>query len=275
METRHGDVCPVGRVTASFPYEDRTRRRSARSVRSLLAVAVSVALLASCSNSGNDGEEPADPPARAGDLYQVDGETTHLQCQGAGSPTVVFLGGMGFTTTTWKDLRIALGADVRTCAWDYPGVGHSTGPARLTAAGAASSLHGTLRAADVPRPVILVGHSVAGLTTRLYVGQHPADIAGVVLLDPTVPSFARMFDEDEFRPAWDGTTSATQAEEVTAWPDIPFEILLHDHAVYAAQEIWSATVETPVGCRRGRVRSARPARDRPRRPGCWAQHSPR
>ncbi len=116
METRHGDVCPVGRVAASFPYEDRTRRRSARSVRSLLAVAVSVALLASCSNSGNDGEEPADPPARAGDLYQVDGETTHLQCQGAGSPTVVFLGGMGFTTTTWKDLRIALGADVRTCA---------------------------------------------------------------------------------------------------------------------------------------------------------------
>ena len=154
---------------------------------------------------------------------------------------------MGFTTTTWKDLRTALGADVRTCAWDYPGVGHSTGPVMMTASGAASSLHGTLRAAEVPRPVILVGHSVAGLTTRLYVGQHPADVAGVVLLDPTVPSFARMFDKEEFRPQWDGTTSAIQAEEVTAWPDIPFEILLHDSAVYSAHEIWSATVETQWG----------------------------
>ena len=58
-----------------------------------------------------------------------------------------FLGGMGSTTTTWADLRAALGPDVRTCAWDYPGVGHSTGAPMMTAARAASSLHGTLRAA--------------------------------------------------------------------------------------------------------------------------------
>lgn len=43
----------------------------------------------------------------------------------------------------------------------------------MTADRAASSLHGTLRAADVPLPVILIGHSIAGLTTRLYVGEHP------------------------------------------------------------------------------------------------------
>ena len=58
----------------------------------LLAVAVSALLLAAC--SGNSSR-PADPPARAGDLYQVDGETAHLQCQGAGSPTLVFLGWHG------------------------------------------------------------------------------------------------------------------------------------------------------------------------------------
>ena len=32
-------------------------------------------------------------------------------------------------------------------------------------------------------------------------------------------------------------------EQVTAWPDIPFEILRHDPAVYATHKIWSATVE--------------------------------
>ena len=186
---------------------------------------------------------PTDPPARAGDLYQVDGETAHLQCQGAGSPTLVFLGGKGLTTTTWSDLRAALGPDVRTCAWDYPGVGHSTGAPMMTAARAASSLDGTLRAANVPRPVILIGHSIAGLTTRLYVGQHPADVVGVVLFDPTVASFARRFDDKEFRPRWDGAASADQAEQVITWPDIPFEILRHDPAVYARDGVWSEKVE--------------------------------
>ena len=147
------------------------RGRGARRAAQLLAVAVSALLLAACTSNST---EPADPPAQAGDLYQVDGETAHLQCQGTGSPTLVFLGGMGFTTTTWNELRDALGPDVRTCAWDYPGVGHSTGAPMMTADLAASSLHGTLRAADVPLPVILVGHSIAGLTTRLYVGEHPA-----------------------------------------------------------------------------------------------------
>ena len=198
-------------------------------------------LLAAC--GGGSG----DPPARASDLYQVDGETAYLQCQGAGSPTLVLLGGRGATTKTWTNFRAALGPDVRTCAWDYPGVGHSTGAPMMTASRAASSLHGTLRAANVPRPVILVGHSIAGLTIRLYVGQHPADVAGVVLFDPTVASFARMFDDKEFRPGWDGTTSANQVEQVTAWPDIPFEILRHDPAVYAARKIWSATVEAQWG----------------------------
>ncbi|MFD1507000.1 alpha/beta fold hydrolase [Georgenia yuyongxinii] len=220
---------------------DRVGRRGSRRAASLLSVAVSVLVLAACGGSS------ADPPALAGDLYQVDGETAHLQCQGAGSPTVVLLGGQGFTTTTWDSFRAALGPDVRTCAWDYPGVGHSTGAPMMTAARAASSLDGTLRAADVPRPVVVVGHSIAGLTTRLYVGEHPDDVAGVVLFDPTVASFARMFDDKEFRPGWDGTASADQVEQVTAWPDIPFEILRHDPAVYATAKVWNATVETQWG----------------------------
>jgi pimeloyl-ACP methyl ester carboxylesterase len=235
-----------------MPVATRTRRRNPccpqrlRSLLGMLTLAVSVALTASCSSAAPASDSP-DPPARTGDLYQVDGETAHLQCQGSGSPTLVFLGGMGFTTTTWAELRTALGPQVRTCAWDYPGVGHSTGSPMMTAAVAASSLRRTLRAANVPTPVILVGHSIAGLTTRLYVGEHPSDVAGVVLFDPTVASFARMFDRDEFRPEWDGTESAAQVEQVTAWPDIPFEILLHDPAVYANEEIWSTTIEAQWG----------------------------
>ncbi len=212
-----------------------------RAASQLAVAAFSGLLLAAC------GGSPTEAPARAGDLYHVDGETAHLQCQGAGSPTLVLLGGLGFTTTTWAKLRTALGPDVRTCAWDYPGVGHSTGASMMTAARAASSLDGTLTAAAVPRPVILVGHSIAGLTIRLYVGEHPDDVAGVVLFDPTVTSFARKFDDREFRPEWDGSTSADQAGQITTWPDIPFEILRHDPAVYAAGRVWSPRVEARWG----------------------------
>lgn len=213
-------------------------RRRASALASAVAISLVLAMLAGCS-----GQPSGEPSPKPGDLYQVAGETMHLQCEGRGSPTVVMLGGQGDTTTAWADFRTALGPDVRTCAWDYPGVGWSTGAPMMTAARAADALDATLLAAGIPRPVMLVGHSIAGLTIRLYVGEHPSDVSGVVLFDPTVPSFARAYDEAEFRPGWDGTTSADQVEEVTAWPDIPFEILRHDPAVYEEGEIWSAAVE--------------------------------
>ncbi len=103
------------------------RRRSARRVIRLLSLVVLVALVTGCGGASIEGDAVVDPPAKPSNLHRVDGETAHLQCQGTGTPTLVFLGGMGFTTTTWASLRAALGSDVRTCAWDYPGVGHSTG----------------------------------------------------------------------------------------------------------------------------------------------------
>jgi hypothetical protein len=62
-----------------------------------------------------------------------------------------------------------------------------------------------------------------------------------------VASFARPFDDKEFRPGWDGTVSADQVEQVTTWPDITFEILRHDPAVYATRNVWSDTVEARWG----------------------------
>jgi pimeloyl-ACP methyl ester carboxylesterase len=151
---------------------------------------------------------------------------------------------MGGDSSSWDPLRESLGADVRTCAWDYPGVGQSTGASPMTAGVAAASLHGTLAAAGIDGPIMLVGHSIAGLTVRVYVGRYPAHVEGVVLFDPTVPSFAHRFDFKEFQPEWDGAVSSREAETFTAWPDIPFEILRHDSAVYAETGIWDHQVET-------------------------------
>lgn len=176
--------------------------------------------------------------------YPVMGGQAHLDCRGDGSITIVLMAGMGDDSTVWAPFRETLGPDVRTCAWDYPGVGETTettGP--MTAGVAAASLNATLAAAEFDRPVVLVGHSIAGLTARLFVGQHPEDVAGVVLFDPTVSSFAYRYDFSEFQPSWDGGVSSREVDRITAWPDIPFEILRHDSDVYHDQQMWDAEVD--------------------------------
>lgn len=93
------------------PRSGTSRHRYLRS-RWLIIGALAAGLLAVLSvvlfTAGN--QPTVDPPALAGDLYRVDAETLHLQCQGNGSPTVVLLGGRGSSTTSWTDFRQRLGA---------------------------------------------------------------------------------------------------------------------------------------------------------------------
>ncbi len=51
-------------------------------------------------------------------------------------------------------------------------------------------LHKLLRAASVPEPYVLVGHSLGGLLVQLYGQTHPEQVAGIVFVDalsPTLP----------------------------------------------------------------------------------------
>jgi len=47
-----------------------------------------------------------------------------------------------------------------------------------------ADLHALLRAAGVPGPYVLAGHSLGGLFVRLYASTHPDEIVGLVLIDP-------------------------------------------------------------------------------------------
>jgi pimeloyl-ACP methyl ester carboxylesterase len=208
-------------------YAKRGYSTGGKAKRALITSALAVLALSGCASG----------------TYTVKGDQVHLDCMGDGKTTVVLMAGIGDNTDVWGTLRESLGSEVRTCAWDYPGVGKSTGTTTpMTAGVAAASLDAALEAAGVDRPVVLVGHSIAGLTVRLFVGLHPKDVSGVVLFDPTVPSIARQYDATDFQPYWDGTVSAREAEQVTAWPDIPFEILRHDSDGYK-EEVLEAVDE--------------------------------
>jgi alpha/beta hydrolase fold len=58
-------------------------------------------------------------------------------------------------------------------------------PQPRTAAAAVAELHALLRAAHLPGPYVLVGHSLGGMFVRLYASTYPDEVAGLVLVDAT------------------------------------------------------------------------------------------
>jgi pimeloyl-ACP methyl ester carboxylesterase len=129
---------------------------------------------------------PSGPPS--GEIVDLGGHKLHIRCVGpSGSkPTVILEAGGGGFSRDWSVIQDLLSTRVRTCAYDRAGLGWSEpGPAPRTMRQEVFELHALLEATKTPGPFVLVGHSIGGLLVRLYAAQYGADVAGVVLVDPT------------------------------------------------------------------------------------------
>jgi pimeloyl-ACP methyl ester carboxylesterase len=125
-----------------------------------------------------------------GEMVEVGDHRLHLNCVGQGNPTVVLDGGWGYTSVEWSGWVLPEVANhTRVCAYDRAGMGWSEpGPSPPDATRVASQLHALLRAADEEGPYVLVGHSLAGLYSRIYAERYPEEVAGMVLVDSTHPN---------------------------------------------------------------------------------------
>jgi pimeloyl-ACP methyl ester carboxylesterase len=112
------------------------------------------------------------------------GRELYLNCVGSGSPTLVLEAGFPGDSTTWRDVQPRLGQTTRTCAYDRAGLGNSP-PMRGVhdARDEIADLQRVLRAAAIPPPYVLVGHSYGGMLARLFAAEHPQETTGVVLVD--------------------------------------------------------------------------------------------
>jgi pimeloyl-ACP methyl ester carboxylesterase len=140
------------------------------------------------------------PPA-PGQLVDVGTHRLHLHALGAGEPAVVFDAALGASSLSWTYVAREVATFTRACAYDRAGFGWSdAGPLPRTAARIVAELHALVHAAEIPRPVVLVGHSFGGLVARLFVHRHPGAVAGLVLLDPAHPEdWGSPSGEDEAR----------------------------------------------------------------------------
>jgi pimeloyl-ACP methyl ester carboxylesterase len=147
---------------------------------------ISIIALSLITIPGGPSNQKNSQPIPIDRLVDIGGHKLHLVCVGSGSPTIILEAGAGDTSNVWSQVQQGMPRTIETCAYDRAGSGSSEkGPTPRTMKQEIYELHALLKAADIPGPYVLVGHSYGGLLVRLYAEAYPAEVAGVVLVDPT------------------------------------------------------------------------------------------
>jgi len=126
--------------------------------------------------------------AAPGALGPVGRHRLHYRCQGAGRPTVILEAGIAASSLTWSRLQPRIAESTRVCSYDRAGLAWSERAASARAMPAlVRELRRLLEHARIAPPYVLVGHSFGGLIIRAFARAHPADVAGLVFVDPLHP----------------------------------------------------------------------------------------
>ena len=155
---------------------------------SLVALLVALVIGAIYQTIATELDQRAAFPA-PGEMVDVGEHRLHMNCIGQGNPTVVLDAGWGYTSVEWSAwVQPEVANHTRVCAYDRAGMGWSEpGPGSPNATRTTAELHALLQDADEEGPFVLVGHSLAGLYSRIYADRYPEEVAGMVLVDSSHP----------------------------------------------------------------------------------------
>src|SRR3954467_4796412 len=186
--------------------------------------------------------EVAAPPL--GRRYDVGGRRLMLHRSGTGGPAVVFVPGSGLVGLDYVNIAGRAAELTTSVVYDRAGTGWSD-PVALprTAAEVTGELRDPLRAAAVPGPYVLAGHSLGGAYARHYAQRFPGEVAGLVLLDPfheemvtrapqqVLEMLAEMKDRELPEPTEEqlGLSRQQLARHFAAWPEPVREPLIEHH----------------------------------------------
>ena len=138
-------------------------------------------------------ELPVSPGSTVEGLVDVDGHDLYARCSGSGSPTVVYF-------TGWAEDRLKRAVDLasgienavagrlRVCSYERRNTGRSEEvPGTQSPGDIVADVDGVLDALGEGGPFLLLGASYGGLVSGVYAVAHPDRVAGVVLLDSSLP----------------------------------------------------------------------------------------
>jgi pimeloyl-ACP methyl ester carboxylesterase len=166
----------------SYP---RWRKATEGVVLSLLALAAVLVAGSSAFNAVALYRFRHSPP---GQTFLVDGHAMRIECSGSGSPTIVLDAGLGDDGLIWGRVQPDLAKTTRVCSYDRAGFGWSDAlPPPRDADHIATELHGLLAEAHVTGPVVLMGHSIAGIYLRDYASRYPENVVGLIFVDGSTP----------------------------------------------------------------------------------------
>jgi pimeloyl-ACP methyl ester carboxylesterase len=122
-----------------------------------------------------------------GQLFDAGGSLLYAELNGNpdGVP-IVFEPGLGDGSFSWCTYAPALQVDYQTLVYDKGGIGRSE-PSSFTGSpdGEVHELKALLEAAEIRKPVILVGHSRGGVIARRFAQSYPKLVKGILLIDTT------------------------------------------------------------------------------------------
>ena len=214
----------------------------ATSTTSTLATTTTSSLATSTTNAPTT--TVAVDSGRVSGMFDVGGGIElYMECEGSGSPTIVYLHGSidnaAFSApASSAEVRKSLGGDYRFCSYNRRNVGLSDKvDGYFTGLTAVEDLHGLMATAGIDPPYVILGASFGGLIAHLYAATYPDDVVGIVSLDGLIPQDITLdpllpedmrYDPDEDRGTVERLShyaALHEALDLTP-PDVPFHYLL-------------------------------------------------
>ncbi len=188
----------IGRLLALRKQSYSTARRLIE--RAILSVIALVFLAAGLSSGVNALLLHRERASMPGKLTSVGGHSMRIECTGSGSPALILDAGLGNDGLIWSAVQPTLSQTTQVCSYDRAGMGWSDPvPPPRDADHIAAQLHALLQAAGLSGPIVLMGHSIAGMYIRDYASHYPEQVKGLIFVDASTPlqnrdpSFAREF----------------------------------------------------------------------------------
>src|SRR5262245_29652579 len=137
----------------------------------------------------------------------------YIECDGSGSPTVLLISGTDTASDVWHaaDHKGPTVYDeiqkTRVCAYDRPGAPHldrtfsrsDPVPQPTSPQEGVDDLVALLKAADVPGSYVLAAHSFSGTIARVFAGEHPDEVKGIVFVDVLTPELRAQMTPEEWK----------------------------------------------------------------------------